>query len=225
MMQTKRTCRTGKGKGYSLVELMVALCIFGFVMAGLIEFMLSSGKILFDSAVRTDIDSDMRRFTQRIMNDAQTADAFYLYKSFTASDRSAVDGSDRLAADNSGDFLLLVYTEPQPTTYSTVYITKLIGYFRKPQNAGDATTPGPIYRFEMDYADQTIQASTSVLETLISSQNYDSTNYPQIIPAVNGRYDNRFFYNLGECVMISGNIYRGNASRNSTEIFRLTINP
>lgn len=213
-------------RGYTLAEVMITLLICGFVMMGLAQFSLSSTRILYDSALRTDLDSDMRRFTQRIMEDAQTSDAFYLYKSFQSSDRNATDNSDRLAEDNSGDFLLFVYTQPQPNTDSTVYITKLVGYFRKPATASDATTRGPILRFEIDYPDQTIPAATSVLETLISSQGYDDAGYTQLIPFAKGRYSDRLFYNQGgECVMIGGEFYRGNDARSSTEIFRLTINP
>jgi prepilin-type N-terminal cleavage/methylation domain-containing protein len=212
--------------GYTLAEVMITLLIAGFVMAGLAQFMFSTSRLLYDSSIRADLDADMRRLTQRIMEDAQTSDAFYLYKSFQSSDRNSVDGTDRLGADTSGDFLLFVYTEPQPNTNSTVYITKLVGYFRKPETAGDATTRGPIYRFEMNYADQTIPAATSVLETLLSGKGYDDDDYTKVIPFAKGRYSNRLFYNQGgECVMVGGEFYRGNTARSSTEIYRLTINP
>jgi hypothetical protein len=204
---------------------MYTLLIFGFVMTGLVQFMLSTSRMLYDSSIRMELDGDMRRFTQRILEDAQTCDAFYLYKSFRATDRSATDNSDRLGEDNSGDFLLFVYTEPQPNTNSTVYITKLVGYFRKPSTATDPTTRGPVCRFERDYAAQTVPAATSVLETLLSALNYDG-DYPVIIPNALGRYDDRLFYNMGNtCVMISSEIYRGTVARSSTEIFRLTVNP
>jgi len=212
-------------RGYTLAEVMITLLISGFVMAGLAQFMLSSTRLLYDSALRTDLDADMRRFTQRILEDAQTSDAFYLYDSFQGSDRAAVDGSDRLAVDTSGDFLLFVYTEPQPYTNSTVYLTKLVGYFRKPSTTGDVTSRGPVLRFEINYAEQTTPA-TSVLETLISGLNYDAEGYTQVIANATGRYNNRLFYNQStECVMIGGEFYRGNVARSSTEIFRLAITP
>lgn len=214
-----------RSRGFTLVEAMYTLLIFGFVMTGLVQFMLSTSRMLYDSSIRMELDGDMRRFTQRIMEDAQTCDAFYLYKSFLASDRAATDNSDRLGENTSGDFLLFVYTEPQPNTNSTVYITKLVGYFRKPTSAADPATRGPICRFELNYQDQTIPAATSVLETLVSSQNYNS-DYPVIIPNALGRYDDRLFYNLGNtCILIGGEFYRGTAARSSTEIYRLTINP
>ncbi|HNX04337.1 MAG TPA: prepilin-type N-terminal cleavage/methylation domain-containing protein, partial [Opitutales bacterium] len=147
-------------RGYTIVELMVALTIFGLVMTGLVAFNFGTTRVLFDSVTRLDIDRDMRILSQRMLADVNTSDVFFLYRSFQSSDRINTAGTQRLGSDSSGDFILLVYSEPQPLTTSDVYITKLVGYFRRPATAGSATSFGPVFRFQIDYADQTVRADS-----------------------------------------------------------------
>jgi prepilin-type N-terminal cleavage/methylation domain-containing protein len=212
-------------RGYTIAEVMIAMTIFSMVMYGLYQFSLQTSHIIYDSVQRMDIDAGMRRFSQRLQTDMITAKAFYLYTSFHTTDRDSIDGSDRLAADTNGDFLLLVYAEPQPYSNSTVYITKLVGYFRKPVTGIDSW--GPVYRFEVDYADETIVAASvdNVVETLIATQYYEST-YPQVISSAKGLYGNRMYYNLkNQSVMVGLELYRGSAAKNTTELFHLTVSP
>jgi type II secretory pathway component PulJ len=204
------------------VELLVALSIFGMVMGALITFSRSSTRVIYESTLRLDLDRDLRLSAQRILADVNTADAFYLYRSFKSSDRGAVNGSQRLGSDGSGDFLLLVYSEPQPLTTSNVYVTRLVGYFRK---ADTASERGGIHRFQIDYADQTVRADSNPVESLLAGYTYDG-DYPRLIPAATGGYTNGMFYNFrGKTVMISADLYRGASYRNSTEVLRLSASP
>jgi prepilin-type N-terminal cleavage/methylation domain-containing protein len=211
-----------RSKAFTLVELLVALGIFGLVMGALITFSRSSTRVIFESTLRLDLDRDLRQSAQRILADVNTADAFYLYKSFKSSDRNATNGSQRLGSDASGDFLLLVYSEPQPLTTSNVYVTRLVGYFRK---ADTASARGGIHRFQIDYADQTVRADSNPVESLLASYSYND-EYPRLIPSAAGGYTNGMFYNFrGKTVMISADLYRGASYRNSTEVLRLCASP
>lgn len=222
-----RCPNTHRTKGYTLVELMVALFIFGLVMAGLVSFNYDTTRVMFDSVMRLDINRDMRMVSQRLMADINTADTFYLYRSFQTSDRTNTAGTQRLGADSSGDFIILVYSEPQPVTTGNVFITKLVGYFRKPETAGSASSFGPIYRFEINYADQTVRADSNPVESLIAGLSYSDTSaYTRILGKSSGNYTNGIFYNFrNNCVMVNANIYRGNLARNSTEVLRLMVSP
>lgn len=201
---------------------MVAMAILSFVMLGLYQFTMDTSRMLYSGVNRIDLDASMRRFSQTFETDIQTADAFYLYKSFLASDRQDNDGEDRLEVGDTGDFLLLVFTEPQPNTNSTVYITKLVCYFRKYASSGLITDWGSVCRKEIDYADQTIVASGNTVESLIA--NYAYTNdYPQIVMKAKGLFTDRLFYMLTtSSVKVKMEIYRGSVAGYTTEVQYLT---
>jgi len=205
---------------------MVATAILSFVMYGVYQFTMDTSRMLYAGVNRIDTDASMRKFAYRLQTDMETADAFYLFASFQASDRvydSSDIGEDRLAAGDSGDFLLLVYTEPQPYTNSTVYITKLVGYFRYYGTSGDSTTWCTAYRLEIDYADETVAAADNPVESLLTNYAY-SGNYPQIATKVKGLYSNKMFYMLSSTSVKAGlEYYRGSVAGNTTELQYLTI--
>jgi hypothetical protein len=213
-------------RGYTIAEVMIAMTICTFVMYGLYQFTLQTSHLMFDSVQRIDVDAGMRHFSENLENDMQTASAFYLYTSFNTTDRNATDGSQRLAADANGDFLLLIYTQPWPNSNSTVYITKLIGYYRKTTNVA---TWGTVNRFEVDYDTANLTtlpvAANNPVESVIASLAYTNT-YPQILSAAKGLYSNHIFYNQNNTSIMTGlEIYRGNVGRNTTEMMYLTVSP
>jgi hypothetical protein len=205
---------------------MVAMAILSFVMYGVYQFTMDTSRMLYASVNRIDVESSMRKFAYRLQSDMETADAFYLFSSFQAADREYDEndiGKDRLVVGDNGDFLLLVYTQPQPNTNSTVYITKMVGYFRKYPSSGDATTWCTVYRLEIDYADQTIVAASNPVESLLTNYAYTS-DYPQIVTKAKGLYTNKMFYMLtSECIKAGLEYYRGSAAGNTTELQYLTI--
>lgn len=108
--------------GFTLVEVMVTVTVFGLVMAGVIPFFISNLKYQFVSEQKLLINNDIRRVTNELVEDAREANNFVLYKSFydqtrwdgTAVSRDAngngsVTWADRMLNGQSGDFLVFVY--------------------------------------------------------------------------------------------------------------------
>lgn len=218
--------QTRRKRAYSIVELMITLAILGFVMAGVYAFSTQSTRMLFTSVFRMDTNKDMRNFTQQIQTDIATANTFYIYTSFSASDRDA--STDRLAADGSGDCLVLVYDEPQPNSNSTVYITKLVCYFRNLSGITNIADKAPVCRLEIDYADQTVAAAaaSNSAESLLAGYTYTSQTYVKALNFAKGGYTNRIFFNLnGSTVMVAAETYRGSDALNTTEMIHISASP
>lgn len=213
---------------------MVAMAILSFVMLGLYQFTMDTSRILYSGMNKIDLDSSMRKFSLRFQTDMETADAFYLYTSFLSNDRADNNGADRLEVGGSGDYLLFVYTQPYPYTSSTVYVSKLVGYFCKYPTSGN-TEWGTVYRFEKEYQldSSTIpdegtvtvpSASAVTVESIVNTLfSYEGT-YTSVMTSAKGLFSNRCFYMLTTTsVKVGVELYRGSVAGNSTELMNLTI--
>ncbi len=210
-------------RAFTLAELLIALTISGFVFMGLFQFTFSTSRVLFDSTAKIDINRDVRMFTQHMTNYARAANQFYVYSSFKSEDRNGAD--DRKRDGESGDFLLLIYQEPWPNTDDAECVTRLVGYFRRPESSGSSAT-GPVYRFEINYPSNAYPNTlTNTPEALIAHLNYNGT-YERVWELSRGLADGKLFYNFFDrSIMIKAELFRGNDARRVSETYNFTVSP
>jgi hypothetical protein len=202
---------------------MVAMFVSGLVFMGLFQFTFSTSRLLFDSTGKIDINRDVRMFTQHMSAYARASNCFFIYSSFNSEDRNSI--SDRKRANESGDFLLLIYQEPWPNSDDVECITKLIGYFRKPDGTG-ADAKGPVYRFEIDYLPGSYPSTlTNTPEQLISVLSSNGT-YERVWELSRGLSDGKLFYNFFDrSIMVKAELFRGNDARRIADTYNFTVSP
>lgn len=153
---------------------MVTMTIFSLVMAGVIPFFISNLRYQFVGEQKLLINNDIRRFTNEMIENAREANSFALYQSFYAQNNRAgtalsrdanasgsVTWADRQLADQSGDFLVLVYyrdpyydsrffdgTDGNAPQLTQGEVTRLVGYYVAPNRL----LPGEfaLYSFDTD---------------------------------------------------------------------------
>jgi len=223
MKRTQHIIKQESVRAFTLTELMVAMFISALVFMGLFQFTFSTSRLLFDSTGKIDINRDVRMFTQHMSSYARASNCFFIYNSFKGEDRDNI--SDRKRADQSGDFLLLIYQEPWPNADDAECITKLIGYFRKPDGT-DLGATGPVYRFEIDYAPGSYPSTlTTTPEQLISGLSYNST-YERVWELSRGLSDGKLFYNFFDrSIMVKAELFRGNNARRIADTYNFTVSP
>lgn len=213
--------------GFTLPEIIIALFIASFMTLGLTQFMLGVTKGVFWGAEKAEITEDVRSFTMRLAAEARSANFFVIYSSFAANDRDK--GVDRRDDQQSGDCLVLANTEYYPDTSGTEHYTEIIVYYRKAEADSEENT-GPVYRFEWvaaspseyyDTADNTLeQVLTKIAPT-------DENGDPIVIELSRGIANGRLFtnHNSGGVCVVSGEILHGNASKEVTNTYNLSISP
>lgn len=197
---------------------MVAITILGFVLVGISHLTSSSGRSIFISTAKLQINNDIRTFTQTLATEARSANTFILYKSSNATDYS--DISKRLRDGESGDFLALLFLNPHPTPSSNRHITRVTCYFRKVSEGEE----GPVLR--LDYTlptplDPSLVAAESVIATAMNS-----TQPTQMVNLAKGLSSNHIFFNeRGQTVIVNGQIVHGNAARRVTDTYNFAVSP
>lgn len=88
-------------KGFSLIEVMTALSIFGFLSAGLVSFFVMNLNMSYMTTGKLLVGSDVRSFTNELSNNGRTASALKIYTSFN--DRTEV------LRGASGDMVVFVH--------------------------------------------------------------------------------------------------------------------
>jgi prepilin-type N-terminal cleavage/methylation domain-containing protein len=154
-------------RGFTLVEIMIAMAILGFVVMGTVKLLTQALRTYYYDSGRLRVNRDIRTFTQDMDTDAAYSNYFLIFPNFStrSSGSPAVDAY--VADGQSGDFLLLVTITACTTDNTPVsglvaghnYVTKLVGYYRD----ATTTTTGPVRRFitTVSYADLTTSAYTS----------------------------------------------------------------
>jgi prepilin-type N-terminal cleavage/methylation domain-containing protein len=226
-MNTSHTYTPSRSRlrAFTLVEIMVVVTILGFVTIGLTGFMTDTTRTMLWSTNKSKITRDVRLFTMRISKETLGANTAYVYTSFAPTDRNAF--ADRKASGQSGDCLILVYTEPYPDIDSDKHYERIIAYFRAEESNG----VGPVYRVEVNYTTpQEIDTSTGVnhfedfLSTALSTTSSD--DYTTVLELSKGLSDGRLFRaaNNGTFI-INGEIIHGNDVQEMTNTYNLTISP
>ena len=133
-------------RGFSLIELMVALAIISITMAGVVLFMHQGLKMYYLDRGRTMVNRDMRSFTSQLDDDAVTSNYFRIYTDFAT--RVTSGGADAAVADGQvGDFVVFVFTTPDASAGGVGRITRLVGYYREITDTTNNT--GPVHRFDV----------------------------------------------------------------------------
>jgi len=177
--------RTSGAPGFTLIELMMTMTIIGFVLIGVLPFVIFNMQSEFISEQKLLVNGDVRGFTNGMISDGDGANCFALYQSFyphTLSDGTAVardvDGNgvinsaDRLQSGQSGDFLVFVYYQDpfydarfydsnpnnQPTIGTNMTVERIVCYWLAPNRNYSGETA--LYRLDTD-SFKTSSTSTS----------------------------------------------------------------
>lgn len=215
--------RQSRHSAFTLVEVMVSLTILSLVSIGLYAFMVDTTRILFVSTEKLDINHDVRLFTAHMSDYARASNHFFIYPTFRPDDRNAL--SDRLRDGESGDFLLLIYQEPWPDIEDPEHVTRLIGYFRRPDGTG-TMSEGPVYRFEINYKPGNYPSTRDYTpEQLIAGLTYDG-DYDRVMQLARGLADGKLFYNFYDrSIMVKAELIHGNAAKRVTDTYNFTVSP
>lgn len=215
---------TSKKKGFTIVELMIALGITALILGGLMTFNIQLIKGGLFSEQKNMINRDIRKVTTDLGEVAKEANYFVMYPSFEASDRN--DSDDRLVTDQSGDFILFVHTSATYVSFGVHPVEKIVGYYRSSGTVDDLTNVGPVMKFEVSFSTPIdITASTSTtLESLIPSAG--AVVAEQILELSKGTANGKLFYNFqNKSAMVNGQIYHGNIAGRVTDTYNFTISP
>lgn len=210
--------RIDKQNGYTLPEILIALTILGFILTGVASMTIQSGKTLFVSTEKLEINADIRFFTQLLASEARSANAFLIYPSSNEERRDSI--SDRLRDGEAGDFLALVFLEPFPTASDDEHITRIICYYRD----SDDEQAGPVNR--VDYTLPTpvdpslITPESAIITTMGSGES------SEIVTLARGLAGNFLFFNeRDETVIVNGQIVHGNVARQVTDTYNFAVSP
>jgi prepilin-type N-terminal cleavage/methylation domain-containing protein len=164
--------KPAKSSAFTLVELMVAVGIFGFMSAGVTAFYVQSLQAANATQQQVRMMADMRSITNELLFNASRAHELILYASPAAADRA--DATDRLPITvnedtgaltcPTGNFAVFVYYElPKPSSQARYRIARLVGYALDQTG----TNPGVLSRITIDLSSA---PSTSSVEQILSDR-------------------------------------------------------
>ncbi len=215
-------------RGMTLLEIMIVVSLLGMVTAMALGFFVESIRATFTSEQKNLINRDIRQLTAQLSEAARQANFTLLYESFEKSDRDTV--SDRLLDGNSGDFLVFGFQD-EPDLSTSVNapqpITRLIGYYRAPEDSDDPDSMGPVRTFDTgtlatpsDPLDP--PSPEELLEDLFTDS--PSDEHAAVVELSEGLADKRLFYNLGgRTIMVNGKIVHGMEAKRVTDTYNFTI--
>lgn len=208
-------------KGYSLIELMVALGVFGILMTMVMLFYIDSQRLGFRSEFRNQVNRDFRTFTQQMARDAHNANFFLVYEDFERASAKSM----RLDEMRSGDYVIFASLYDisedhtvQPHARGSDTVRKIVGYYRDVQN-GDLA---PVFRYEINLP----PGSKAVEIEKYLPTDRQSLQLTEVVDTSEGLSDGALFYNFrGRSVLINGRFYRGRDNQPVTETYNFTISP
>lgn len=227
-MKTTGTDKSLRCRGMTLLEIMIVVSLLGVISAMALGFFVESIKATFTSEQKNLINRDIRQLTAELSEAARQANFTLLYESFEKADRDSV--SDRLLDGNSGDFLVFGFQDEPDLSVSVNApqpITRLIGYYRAPEDPGDPDSMGPVRTFDTgllatpsDPLDP--PSPEELLEDLFTDS--PSDEHASVVELSEGLADKRLFYNLGgRTIMVNGKIVHGVEAKRVTDTYNFTI--
>ncbi len=231
MSATLQTIRRAKNRAFSLVELLVAMTLIGFVGVIAAAFLRQTLTIYYYDSGRIMINRDIRSFTQEMATNAVFSNYFMIFKDFST--RSTTSGSttvDAAMADGqSGDFVVLVFTSTPDATTGKSYITKVVGYYRDVQaNAAIAGT-GPVRKFVVSGLNYDPTTSSAPISTLLSTYmpTSNSSSNPIVVQLAQGLADGKLFYDfMDRSILIRGQIIeQGTVTRRAVSTYNFAVTP
>ncbi|HVU18938.1 MAG TPA: prepilin-type N-terminal cleavage/methylation domain-containing protein [Candidatus Didemnitutus sp.] len=145
-------------RGFTLVEILIAMAIMGFAVAGTVTLLTQALRTYYYDSGRLRVNRDIRTFTQDMDTDAAYSNYFLIYPNFSTRSSGSPVVDAYVADGQSGDFLLLVTifacttdgVGPNGSASGFYaghnYVTKLVGYYRD----ATTTTTGPVRRFSVN---------------------------------------------------------------------------
>lgn len=202
--------------GFTLVEMLIALTMFGVVMAMTMGMMTESLRSHYVSEHMNDLSTDKRLTTTRLVVDARQANTFLLYEDFTRARRDKAD--DRLSEGMSGDLLVLVYFADTAQPWQTRPVERIIGYYLWPREDGAGSE---LRRFEETFT----PAATAELEVLLPKES-EVSSHRLVQPFVTGEISGRFFHNVRDrSLLVQGTVRHGNNSLWIRDAYSFVLSP
>lgn len=212
---------------FTLIEILIAMGIFGLVMTGILSVFIQSLNIYHYDAGKIMVNRDIRSFTERITQNATYANYFLIYTDFaTRTTTSTITDPDTGATSTvtvdasvndglSGDFLVLVFKDDTDDTK----VSRLIGYYRAPTSTD---SEGPVRSFDMTIS----PSSNAAVYTLLPAVSTMNT-HSEVVELSKGLSNGKLFYNLFDrSVMIKGQfIHQGSQTRRATNTYNFTVSP
>lgn len=217
-----------KQSGFTLVEVIFAMSIFLLVVAGVMPMYVQSSKSILTADSKLDVNRNVRKVTDRLIEHAREADAFVLYDSYKGAwiDGDFVNfrnttyvGQGRLRDGQTGRFLALLYydVDPYPDDSTPAPLKKIVGFY---MDADESQNEGALRYFEQT----SIDTSKSMEENIPSVTLMGS--HPLVIESITGLISGDIFYNFGgKSVMLSGKISHANGAIKETNTYNFTITP
>jgi prepilin-type N-terminal cleavage/methylation domain-containing protein len=210
--------RSAGSKGYTLVEILVAVTLLGVVTVSVLGFVFQTMRIYSYDGGRLMVNRDMRTFTNALANDCVASNYFRIYPDYQTRTAFVTDGM-------SGDFLILAFTDTNNAA-GAYYITQLVGYYRD----ADPTNPtslGPVRRFSVMIAtaDQSKDLPTLVAQYVPSSS---TPTDPVVIQLAQGLSNGSLFYDYRDrSIMVRGQIvdYGSQGGRAAINTYNFTVSP
>ncbi len=207
-------------RGFTMVEILVALGILSIVMVGILRFAIQSLNVYFYDSGRLMVNKDIRTFTNELADNSVASNYFRIFPDFQNRTTAVTDGY-------SGEFLVLIFADTSASTGITT-TTRLVGYYRDPVDPNDPTSLGPVRKFDkmIDAAD-----GSSDLTSLLNNAKYapvsSAHNNPIVIQLAQGLSDGNLFYDFYDrSIMIRGQIVeRGNESKSAVNTYNFTVSP
>ena len=191
-------------RGFTLVEIMVAVAVLGVLMTGVMTFYLQGVKSMYASEQRLKLAGQIKKFSNELIVQASRANQFVLYKSASPADfdgvnptfidpittqvvpfpdRQRIDITDPLnPLHPAGDFVVFVYFKiPKDTADAVHRISKLEGYYLNPASAGGI---GAVTKVVIDL---TAAPSLNSIESILNTDwNNSTTTFTKYFPLARG---------------------------------------
>jgi len=229
-LPASRLPRRSATRGYTLTEILVAMTLGLLFTTAAVNLFMQSLNIYHYDTGKLLVNRDIRRFTNEMTDNATFANYFLIFRSFDERTRTEevedpetgdtidVTVEDSVNDGESGDFLVLVYQDPDDSSR----ISRLVGYFRSPDDPDDPNSDGPVRRFDITLS----PSSNAPIWTLFPAVNTANT-HPEVIELSRGLADGKLFYNFYDrSVMVKGQIFhQGSLGRQATNTYNFTVSP
>ena len=221
--------KTAKLRGFTLLEVMISTSLFSIVMMGATSVLMQSMNMFHYDIGKLLVNRDIRNFTSEMTENASFANYYMVFPSFEQRTRTVQVGDsesgytevtvDASVNDGlSGDFLLLIYTDPE----DSAVISRVVGYFRAPADSDDTASEGPVRRFTTDFPNG---ATGNIWDLLPEVES--ANTHPEVVELSRGLSNGRLFYNFRDrSVMVKGKIFHnGDMNRRATNTYNFTVSP
>lgn len=216
-------------RGMTLVEILISMALASmFSVAAIMVFIQVINTYHYEVG-KLMVNKDIRALTSQMTDNATYANYFLVMPSYSnrteTFEVTAADGTtEKVTVDSavndgeSGDCLLLVFKDVADDTK----VSRLVGYYRSPNDPTDPSSEGPVRRFEIAIS----PSSSAPIWTLMPPVDA-AEKFPQVIELSEGLADGNLFYNYRDrSVMVKGKIiHQGSLVKRATNTYNFTISP